>query len=225
MNLQMPRKKPSTTTTVSATGLEAEVARLARQNAVLKREIAKLQVFRSMAYRDPLTGLWNRRFFEERLREEFSRSRRAGADRRFSVAVVDINGFKEINDEHGHQTGDAMLKWVGDFLGAHLRTHDVPCRTGGDEFMVLLPDLSAADCQLVIARLRQKLSEANDGRAIPVSLSIGTASYPEISESCEKMIDAADAGMYGDKRAQKNARGETPRTTPMTRTGRFRVAG
>jgi len=225
MNLQMTRKKPSTTTTDSPTGLEAEIARLVRQNATLKREVAKLQVFRSMAYRDPLTGLWNRRFFEERLREEFSRSRRAGRDRRFSVAVIDINGFKEINDEHGHQAGDAMLKWVGEFLSSQLRTHDVPCRTGGDEFMVLLPDLSAADCQLVIARLRQKLCEANDGRAIPVSLSIGTASYPEISESCEKMIDAADGGMYEDKRAQKNARGGSPRSAPMTRTGRFRVAG
>jgi len=224
MNLQMTRKKPSTTT-VSATGQEAEIARLVRQNATLKREIAKLQVFRSMAYRDPLTGLWNRRFFEERLREEFSRSRRAGADRRFSVAVVDINGFKEINDDHGHQAGDAMLKWVGEFLSTHLRTHDVPCRTGGDEFMVLLPDLSAADCQQVIARLRQKLAEANEGRAIPVSLSIGAASYPEISESCEKMIDAADAVMYEDKRAQKGARGGQPRTSPLTRTGRFSVAG
>jgi diguanylate cyclase (GGDEF)-like protein len=224
MNLQMTRKKPSTTT-VSATGQEAEIARLVRQNATLKREIAKLQVFRSMAYRDPLTGLWNRRFFEERLREEFSRSRRAGADRRFSVAVVDINGFKEINDDHGHQAGDAMLKWVGEFLSTHLRTHDVPCRTGGDEFMVLLPDLSAADCQQVIARLRQKLAETNEGRAIPVSLSIGAASYPEISESCEKMIDAADAVMYEDKRAQKGARGGQPRTSPLTRTGRFSVAG
>ena len=225
MNLQMTRKKPSTTTTVSTTGLEAEIARLVRQNATLKREVAKLQVFRSMAYRDPLTGLWNRRFFEERLREEFSRSRRAGADRRFSVAVIDINGFKEINDDHGHQAGDAMLKWVGEFLSTHLRGHDVPCRTGGDEFMVLLPDLSAADCQLVMSRLRQKLIEANEGRAIPVSLSIGTTSYPEIAESCEKMIDAADAAMYEDKRAQKSARGAQPRTAPLTRSGRFRVAG
>jgi len=226
MNLQMTRKKPSTTTTVSATGLEAEIARLVRQNATLKREVAKLQVFRSMAYRDPLTGLWNRRFFEERVREEFSRSRRAGADRRFSVAVVDINGFKEINDDNGHQAGDAMLKWVGEFLSAHLRTHDVPCRTGGDEFMVLLPDLSAADCQVVIARLRQKLAEANVGRTIPASLSIGTASYPELSETCEKLLDAADAAMYEDKRAQKAIRGERPRTTALSRTGRFSsVAG
>jgi len=229
MNLLMPRKKPSPATVsatgaTGATGLEAEIARLARQNATLKREVAKLQVFRSMAYRDPLTGLWNRRFFEERLREEFSRSRRAGADRRFSVAIVDINGFKEINDEHGHQAGDALLKWVGEFLTSHLRTHDVPCRTGGDEFMILLPDLSAVDCQPVISRLRQQLADANAGRPIPVSLSIGTSSWPEISESCEKLLDAADAAMYEDKRRQKAERGEVPRTTAVSRTGRMRIA-
>src|SRR3954453_15314707 len=125
MNLQMTRKKPSTTTTVAATGLEAEIARLVRQNATLKREVAKLQVFRSMAYRDPLTGLWNRRYFEERLNEEQSRSQRAGAGRRFSLLVVDINDFKNINDQHGHPVGDALLKWAGEFLHTHLRTHDV----------------------------------------------------------------------------------------------------
>jgi diguanylate cyclase (GGDEF)-like protein len=223
MNLLMPRKKPSSES-VPATELEAEIARLARQNATLKREVAKLQVFRSMAYRDPLTGLWNRRFFEERLREEFSRSRRAGADRRFSVAIIDINGFKEINDDHGHQAGDVLLKWVGGFLTTHLRTHDVPCRTGGDEFMILLPDLSATDCQPVISRLRQQLADANVGRSIPVSLSIGTSSWPDISESCEKLLDVADAAMYEDKRNQKAARGELPRTTAISRTGRMRIA-
>src|SRR5215471_19529830 len=126
--------------------LEAQVARLARQNTVLRKEINKLQVYRAMAYRDPLTGLWNRRYFEERLKEEASRSERAGSGRRFSVLVVDINDFKLINDKHGHPTGDATLKWVGEFLSTHLRTHDVPCRTGGDEFSVLLPDMAADAC-------------------------------------------------------------------------------
>ena len=211
MSLLMPRKK-NQSESPAPIGTEAQIARLAKQNATLKREIARLQVYRAMAYRDPLTALWNRRFFEERLKEEFSRSRRAGADRKFTVAVIDINGFKEINDEHGHQAGDNLLKWVGEFLVAHLRTHDVPCRTGGDEFMVLLPDLSAADCQPVISRLRQKLIEANEGRVVPVSLSIGTSSWPEVSESCDKLLELADAAMYEDKRRQKALRGGTPRS-------------
>jgi len=210
MSLLMPRKK-SPASRPASNSTEAQIARLAKQNATLKREIARLQVYRAMAYRDPLTALWNRRFFEERLKEEFSRSRRAGAERKFSVAVIDINGFKEINDEHGHQAGDNLLKWVGEFLVAHLRTHDVPCRTGGDEFMVLLPDLSEADCEPVISRLRQQLEAANQGRAVPVSLSIGTASWPAISDSCDKILEVADAAMYEDKRRQKALRGGTPR--------------
>src|SRR5215831_1593802 len=108
--------------------LEAQVVRLSRQNAMLRREVARLQVFRGMAYRDPLTGLWNRRYFEERLKEEASRSARAGGERRFSVLIVDINDFKATNDRFGHAIGDVLLKWVGEFLTTHLRTHDVPCR-------------------------------------------------------------------------------------------------
>ena len=119
--------------------------------------------------------------------------------------LIDINGFKEINDQHGHQAGDQLLRWVGEFLVAQVRTHDVPCRTGGDEFIVLLPDASADDCAAVIARLREKLAAANDGREIPVSLSIGSASWPQVSESCERLLETADAAMYDDKRRQKEA--------------------
>ena len=223
MNLLMPRRKPTLGATDSPAGPDAELARLTRQNATLKREVARLQIYRAMAYRDPLTSLWNRRFFEERLKEEFSRSRRAGAERRFSVAIIDINGFKEINDQHGHQAGDVLLKWVGEFLVKHLRTHDVPCRTGGDEFMVLLPDLSGSDCLPVITRLRQQLAAANVGRSIPISLSIGTASWPEVSETTEKLLDVADAAMYEDKRIQKAERGAIPRATAPGRSGRSRM--
>jgi GGDEF domain-containing protein len=70
-----------------------QIARLTRENAALKREVARLEVYRAMAYRDPLTGVWNRRFFEERLNEELSRSQRAGLSRRFSVMVLDLNDF------------------------------------------------------------------------------------------------------------------------------------
>jgi len=225
MTLLMPTKKPHTGSRQAPAGdLQNQLSRLTRQNATLRKEVARLQVFRAMAYRDPLTGLWNRRYFEERLKEEFSRSQRAGRERRYSVLVIDINGFKEINDQHGHQTGDVLLKWVGDFLMAHLRTHDVPCRTGGDEFIVLLPDLSAADCRPVVARLREQLAAANAGRPIPVSLSMGTASWPEISESCEKMLAVADAAMYADKRRQKAVRAAAPRVANFPKTGRNRIA-
>jgi diguanylate cyclase (GGDEF)-like protein len=186
--------------------LEGQLVRLSRQNAVLRKEIARLQAYRAMAYRDPLTGLWNRRFFEERLKEEISRSQRAGSSRKFSVLIIDINEFKDVNDTHGHQMGDRMLKWVGVFLIDHLRTHDVPCRTGGDEFAVLLPDLSSDDCGRIVTRLRDQLSAANVGRDIPVSLSLGTASWPEEGATAEALTAIADESMYADKRRQKAAR-------------------
>jgi diguanylate cyclase (GGDEF)-like protein len=198
--------------------LKAQVLRLSRQNAVLRKEVARLQVFRSMAYRDPLTGLWNRRYFEERLAEEHSRSERAGSGRRFSVLVVDINDFKAINDEHGHPVGDELLKWAGEFLATHLRTHDVPCRTGGDEFAVLLPDVAAEGAARLVARLREKLVAANEGREIPVLLSLGTATWPDAGGTLAELIAHADEEMYADKRRQKaltDAAGTTRARTPM----------
>ena len=176
---------------------------MARENATLKRELARLQVYRAMAYRDPLTALWNRRYFEERLNEELSRSQRAGIGRRFSVMVLDLNDFKATNDRYGHPVGDAVLKDVGEFLVTHLRHHDVACRTGGDEFSVLLPDLSAEDCGHLVDRLRGGLGAANAARRIPISLSIGTASWPEAGDSFDALLTRADEAMYADKHRQR----------------------
>lgn len=185
--------------------LNAQVLRLSRENTALRREVAKLQVFRSMAYRDPLTGLWNRRYFEERLGEEQSRSQRAGSGRRFSVLVVDINDFKAINDQHGHPVGDVLLKWAGEFLHTHLRTHDVACRTGGDEFAILLPDVGSEDASRLVARLREQLVVANRGREIPLGMSLGTATWPDAGATTADLIAHADEEMYADKRRQKSA--------------------
>jgi diguanylate cyclase (GGDEF)-like protein len=185
--------------------LNAQVLRLSRENAALRREVAKLQVFRSMAYRDPLTGLWNRRYFEERLAEEQSRSQRAGSGRRFSLLVVDINDFKVINDQHGHPMGDALLKWAGEFLHTHLRTHDVACRTGGDEFAVLLPDVSGEDAGRLVARLREQLVVANRTREIPLGMSLGMATWPDAGTTTADLVAHADEEMYADKRRQKAA--------------------
>ena len=156
-----------------------------------------------MAYRDPLTALWNRRYFEERLNEELSRSQRAGMGRRFSVMVLDLNDFKATNDRYGHPVGDAVLKDVGEFLVTHLRHHDVACRTGGDEFSVLLPDLSVEDCGHLVSRLRGGLGAANAARRIPISLSIGTASWPEAGDAVDALLTRADEEMYADKHRQR----------------------
>ena len=165
--------------------------------------MAQLKVYRAMAYRDPLTGLWNRRFFQERLNEELSHSERAGSSRKFSVMAIDLNDFKATNDAYGHPMGDAVLKDAGSFLVGHLRHHDVACRTGGDEFSILLPDLSADDCGQLVARLRQALANVNSKRRIPISFSIGTASWPEAGDTAAALEARADEAMYEDKRRHK----------------------
>ena len=179
---------------------------MTKENAALKRELSRLQVYRAMAYRDPLTGLWNRRYFEERLNEELSRSQRAGLSRRFSVMVLDLNDFKATNDRHGHLVGDSVLKAVGEFLVTHLRQHDVACRTGGDEFSVLLPDLPAEDSGHLVDRLRRALDTANAARRIPIALSIGTASWPQAGDTIDGLLTRADEAMYADKHRQRSKR-------------------
>ena len=193
-----------------------DLERLARENASLRREIARLEVYRAMAYRDPLTGLWNRRYFEDRLQEELSRSRRAGPQRRFSLMAIDLNDFKRVNDAHGHAAGDLVLKEVGEFLIAQLRNHDIACRTGGDEFSIILPDLSAADCGSLVERLRAARASANLGQAIPVTLSFGTASWPDAGDAVDELRARADEAMYADKRLQKPDAASAP-ARPRTR--------
>jgi diguanylate cyclase (GGDEF)-like protein len=202
-----------------------ELERLARENAQLRREIARLEVYRAMAYRDPLTGLWNRRYFEDRLQEELSRSRRAGPQRRFSLMAIDLDDFKSVNDVHGHAGGDAVLREVGEFLIAHLRNHDIACRTGGDEFSIILPDLSVADCGSLVERLQAARASANLSVSVPISLSIGTASWPEAGDSMDELLAHADQDMYAVKRAHKTeqAAAAAPRARTRRVTSRVRT--
>lgn len=177
---------------------------LARENAALRRELSRLEVFRTLAYRDPLTALWNRRYFDERLEEEMSRAARAPG-RSFAVMMVDVNDLKKVNDVQGHAAGDKALQWVARFLRDTLRAHDVVCRLGGDEFGVLFPDLREGERAPLLARLRRALEEANRRvrREPSVGLSFGIACYPDDGREAQELIGAADAAMYGDKRRQK----------------------
>lgn len=188
-------------------GRRRTLADLQQENDDLRRE---LEVYRTLAYRDPLTGLWNRRYFEDRLTEELSRVSRAEG-RPLSVMFIDVNDLKAINDRHGHAEGDRTIQWVGQFLKAALRAHDVCCRIGGDEFAVIVPELGVTDCERMLGRLARALARENQTRAVPVGLAFGTATAPEQGRTVETLIDAADAAMYRDKRRQKGI-GDEPRT-------------
>jgi diguanylate cyclase (GGDEF)-like protein len=188
---------------------QGNLAELARENAVLRQRVVELEAFRTLAYRDPLTGLWNRRYFDERMAEELDRARR-NPSRRLSVMIIDVNDFKRLNDSLGHAEGDRALSWVASFLKGHLRAHDVCCRIGGDEFAVILPEVGEDGCDTLAGRLRERLAWDGTLPAFAIGLSIGSATLPTSVCTGEELMRAADRAMYRDKQRQKDtARGLT----------------
>ena len=193
----------------------SELDRLQTENADLKAEIEELRVYRRLAYRDPLTGLRNRRYLDERMREEMQRARRH-EDPTFSVLVFDLNNFKGINDVHGHGVGDECLQFIARFLEENLREHDICCRTGGDEFTAILPESDETGAQLLVARLRERLARANATRMVPVQVSIGIATWPDDGGDADALLEAADRAMFRDKAEQRGER--RPRSQRRDRT-------
>jgi diguanylate cyclase (GGDEF)-like protein len=177
------------------------LAELTRENAELRRRVAELEDFRMLAYKDQLTGLWNRRYFDERIAEELDRARR-NLNRQLSLMVIDMNDLKRLNDTSGHGEGDRALRWVASFLRAHLRAHDICCRTGGDEFAVILPDVGSDGCEVLTNRLRDQLATGG-AKAFGIGLSVGTATFRSDAHSVADLIRMADQAMYRDKFRQK----------------------
>lgn len=181
--------------------LQSDIARLQRENESLRREIAKLEDLRALTYRDALTGLWNRRYFAERLGAELSRARRA-ASRPFTVLILDVNNFNSINRSHGPTEGDLILRWVAEFLEKSVRAHDVCCRIDADEFAVILPDMTQASCAALLARLREKLATLSARGPFPFGLSMGTASFPHQGTTFDALVRVAEEARIEDKRRQ-----------------------
>jgi diguanylate cyclase (GGDEF)-like protein len=178
---------------------QSNIAELLRENESLRREIAKLEDLRALTYRDSLTGLWNRRYFAERLGSELSRARRA-ASRPFTVLILDVNDFHLINKCHGPGEGDLVLRWVAEFLEKSVRTHDVCCRIEADEFAVILPDMGQASCQFLVQRLRDKLATLSVRAPFSFGISMGTASYPDQGTTFDALVRVAEEGRIEDKR-------------------------
>ena len=178
------------TLTVQAFAQSALHAALALRNAALLDEIERL------ATRDGLTGLANRRMFEESLDVETARSRRLGTP--LSLLILDVDHFKQINDTYGHPAGDAVLREIGAAVASTTKAFDVAARYGGDEFVVLLPGCSAHDAIGVAERVRAELS--HEVRAAPVTVSAGVATMPDNARDAERLVAAADAALYEAKR-------------------------
>ena len=152
---------------------------------------------------DPLTGLYNRSRFETRFNEEFERARRTGEQ--FILLFLDVDDFKDVNDNHGHRTGDDALKLVAEILESSSRRIDVVARHGGDEFMVILSGASLPEAYRFFARIRKQVAERS-GRmlGLDLRLSAGAVQCPDHSTDPVALLDAADEAMYKAKRRGKD---------------------
>lgn len=151
---------------------------------------------------DELTGLFNRRHFEERLKEEVSRHSRYGDA--FSIFMLDLDNFKAYNDTYGHPAGDTLLSQIGKIIKVSVRNVDQAFRYGGDEFVVILPQTTREDAYVVAERVRGQIARAMGKKAIAVTSSIGLANYPADGVVADELVDVADNALYHAKRAGGN---------------------
>ena len=169
------------------------LAEVSESATVMAREYVRLAGrFKDLAFRDPVTDLGNRRAFDDRMHARRD-GRGPGA-----LLVIDVDGFKAVNDRHGHAAGDLVLRRIGGLIGQTLRSHDFVARVGGDEFAVLLDRATPDEARLVASRIRQAIA---DDAALPATVSIGLAS---LRDNIRATVLAADAALYEAKAAGRN---------------------
>ncbi|MEX0716115.1 MAG: GGDEF domain-containing protein [Planctomycetaceae bacterium] len=176
-----------------------DLEQIDRQTDRLTERHAQL---REQSVRDPLTGLFNRRYLEEVLEQEARRAARQQAP--LGVIMLDIDRFKQFNDTHGHAAGDELLREVGQLLREHLRQTDIACRFGGEEFTLILPGASLDVLRRRAERIRSAAEGIRlkfEGRTLAgVTLSLGIAEFPRHGSTGEAVLRAGDAALYQAKR-------------------------
>jgi diguanylate cyclase (GGDEF)-like protein len=177
----------------------ATVERFASQSALALNNAWLLEQVRRLAGSDALTGLPNRRHFEESLERELSRSSRT--EQPVNLLMLDIDHFKKINDTYGHQTGDAVLRAVGRRLSETVRAEDVVARYGGEEFAIIMPNAATEDAVLLADRVLRAIELLVE---VPVTASIGIATYIRHAADANALIEAADKALYESKRTGRN---------------------
>ncbi len=153
-----------------------------------------------LAIRDELTGLFTRRYFEQRAEQEFSRCHRLRVP--LSLVMIDLNYFKSVNDQLGHLTGDQLLAEVGKVISSSVRNFDLPVRYGGDEFLLLLPNANTEQARLVAERVRRNFERIPPPRlrgSDQMGVSYGIATYPDDGGATGELVRLADQRMYQDK--------------------------
>ena len=185
--------------------LALTASQIAEQLSLTVSNLRMRQMLRNQSIRDPLTGLYNRRYMEETLTRELARADRNKTT--LAVVMMDLDHFKKLNDTHGHHVGDAALKAVAGFLVASVRTSDVVCRYGGEELILILPDCSLQDGVEKASELCTGLRTVpvdGDDRSIRVTASFGVAVAFEHGNQPAKLLEAADRALYEAKHAGRN---------------------
>jgi len=161
---------------------------------------------REQAIRDPLTGLYNRRYMEEMSERELHRAMRGGKGAGFIMG--DIDHFKAFNDSYGHEVGDMLLKAIASLLQANIRVEDIACRYGGEEFLIILPSASLQDAYKRALNIHdevEKITFKHNNRQISdITISLGVSAFPDQGDTVPQLIAAADAAMYKAKREGRN---------------------
>jgi diguanylate cyclase (GGDEF)-like protein len=150
-----------------------------------------------LAVRDGLTGLFNRRYFNELINLEVNRIKRSPAS--LSLLMLDIDNFKNYNDEQGHPAGDVLLKGIAKVFKSTVRAVDSVCRYGGEEFIIILSQTDKKGAQIIAERIRVQVS-----LYLPTTVSIGIATLPDDAQEIEQLIEKADSALYQAKKSGKN---------------------
>jgi diguanylate cyclase (GGDEF)-like protein len=188
-------------------------AQASMHTALALRSTELLSEVERLATRDSLTGLANRRLFDESLHRETARAERLGAP--LSLVVLDVDHFKQVNDTYGHPTGDRVLCEVANALALNTKAFDVAARYGGDEFVVILPGCKRDDAVNVAQRVRSEIArQVGDA---PVTVSAGVATIPDNAQDADRLIAAADAALYEAKRTGRD------RVAASTRVGELKA--
>jgi diguanylate cyclase (GGDEF)-like protein/PAS domain S-box-containing protein len=196
------RRMPDNDSLGGAAEDEPRLAMTLAENLGLALANLKLrETLQHQAIRDPLTGLFNRRYLEETLGRELNRAQRAGAP--VGVVMMDLDHFKQFNDTYGHSAGDALLSAVGALLQKDIRREDIACRYGGEEFVIIMPGASlevTLDRAEKLQKMIKKLQVGYRGKSLPcTTISAGVAVFPDHGPTGEALIQKADAAMYRAK--------------------------
>ncbi len=198
MNLSRSTRGGFSSSELRLLGLLADQAAVAISNASLHQTVSR------QAYSDIVTGLPNRRALDERLEDEVIKARRMGYT--FAVIMLDVDGFKSVNDTYGHSVGDQVLRSMFNFLATGLRSTDFLARYGGDELTLILSQSDPASATIVVQKVLEKVSqfsfEVPTGGKIRLGLSCGMAMFPVHANSAPNLLRAADEALYRAKKQQ-----------------------